>query len=156
MAMKESSPAAEATSRRSSKGSSSYGREQHRAEILATIISKARVVCSLPALEPDDLVAAVSAWGEILAQIPVEWLDECYRRAMRSHRMRSPFGASEIYQAWEHLAETAEYKEWRAQRSRKALKQECPDGCESGWIFVDAAGGRSGVRPCPVHRPGWK
>src|SRR5262249_62224429 len=51
MEMKENSPASEAMSRRSSKGSSSYGREQHRAEILATIISKARVVCSLPALD---------------------------------------------------------------------------------------------------------
>src|SRR5262249_56723080 len=101
MEMKENSSGSEATSRRSWEGSSSYGREPHRAEILATIISKARVVCSLPALEPDDLLVAVSAWEEILSDLPAEWLDECYRRAMRSHRVRGPFGASEMYQAWE-------------------------------------------------------
>src|SRR5215467_3659743 len=141
--MKEGNSGTEAMSRRSSRASNLFGRECNRAETLATIISKARVVCSLPALEPDDLVAAVSAWGEILADVPAEWLDEWYRRAMRSHRVRSPFGASEIYQAWEQLTDTAEYNEWRARRSRRMLGSECPNGCQSGWIFVDAAGGRS-------------
>ena len=154
--MREGNRGSEAMSRRSWKGSSLYGRESHRAEILATIISKARVVCSLPALEPDDLVAAVSAWEEILADLPAEWLDECYRRAMRSHRVRAPFGASEIYQAWEQAADTTEYKQWRAEQSRRKLGSECEHGCEGGWIFVDGSGARSGVKPCPVHRAGWK
>ena len=154
--MKEGNSGTEAMSRRSSRASNLFERESHRAEILATIISKARVVCSLPALEPDDLVAAVSAWEEILSDVPGDWLDECYRRAMRSHRVRSPFSASEVYQAWEQVAESPEYKSWRAERSRKMLSSQCPDGCEGGWIFVDSSGARSGVKPCPIHRPGWK
>ena len=154
--MEESNTRSEAMLRRSSRASNSFGRELHRAEILATIISKARVVCSLPALEPDDLVAAVSAWEEILSDIPGDWLDECYRRAMRSHRIRSPFSASEVYQAWEQVAETSEYKSWRAERRKRILSSQCPDGCDGGWIFVDASGARSGVKPCPVHRPDWK
>jgi hypothetical protein len=101
-------------------------------------------------------VAAVSAWEEILADLPAEWLDECYRRAMRSHLVRAPFQAAEIYQAWEQVADSAEYKQWRAQRSRRALSSACAHGCEGGWIFVDVTGGRSGVKPCPTHRAGWK
>jgi hypothetical protein len=100
-------------------------------------------------------VAAVSAWQEILADLPAEWLDECYRRAMRSHRVRAPFQAAEIYQAWEQLVETAEYKHWRAERARKLLSSECEHRCQGGWIFVDATGGRSGVKPCPQHRPNY-
>ena len=154
--MKQGNAGTGAMSGRSCKESSSFGREPHRAEILATIISKARVVCSLPALEPDDLVAAVMAWEEILSDLPTDWLDQCYRRAMRSHRWRAPFGAAEIYQAWEQITDSAEYRQWRAERNRKISASECPDRCVEGWIFVEGADGRSGVRPCPTHKPGWK
>ena len=154
--MKQGNAGAEAMSGRSCKESSSYGLEPHRAEILATIISKARVVCSLPALEPDDLLAAVLAWEEILSDLHTDWLDCCYRRAMRSHKWRAPFGASEIYQAWEQVTDSAEYRQWRTERNRKISTSECPNRCQQGWIFVDETGGRGGVRPCPTHKPGWK
>jgi hypothetical protein len=72
---------------------------------------------------------------------------------MRSHRVRAPFQAAEIYQAWEQVVETPEYRRWRADRNKMLLSSECEHGCEGGWIFVEASNGRSGVKPCPQHRP---
>lgn len=68
---------------------------------------KARLACSLTSLEREELGLTVAAWLEVLEAVPDYALNECYRRAIRHHDGRGPFGASAIARAWESLGEAA-------------------------------------------------
>jgi hypothetical protein len=96
-----------------------------RVDILGRIIVKVRLVCSPPALEPDELRLAIAAWGEIVEPIPDQWLDECYKRAMRSHRARDPFSASELIAAWENAVASKEVHQRQMEQGRSLDRPDC-------------------------------
>lgn len=107
---------------------------------MAQIILKARLVCSLPALDPDELRLAVAAWNEIVEPIPDQWLDECYKRAMRSHRARDPFSASELIPIWENAVASKEVQRWQVEAGRSLARPDCEVCNNSGWQSVDVPG----------------
>jgi hypothetical protein len=84
---------------------------------------KARLACSLTALEREELEIQVRAWIEVLEEVPPYALNECYRRAIRQHDGRGPFGAFAIARVWMGLGEMAK-RDLRKANARAALVGE--------------------------------
>ena len=62
---------------------------------------KIRLVCSLPALERDELAVAVEAFSEVLyGSVPAERLNDCYLYAVKHRDSTFPLAVTEIIHAW--------------------------------------------------------
>lgn len=139
--------------------SGSESRRRHR--VIAIMLQKSRLVRSLPAFEPDELEMQVSAWAEILEPIPTEWLDECYKRAMRSHNNGQPFASTELVRIWHDLCLSGEVAKATFNGRCLPAAHACDYNCSpEGWVIVDETGnpissstkGPTFVKACPVHR----
>lgn len=126
------------------------------------ILISSRFAIGLPALEDDELKLHTRSWFEILEPVAIDWLHECYIRAMRNHDPARPFGAVEILNVWNSVLKNGEYDVSRMQAVPYIAETEkfCPDQCSSsGWYTVHGNGtvenpaGYEYAKPCPVHRP---
>jgi hypothetical protein len=90
------------------------------------LITKSLAVCLRD--QPDDttLDAAVAAWAEILADVPADQLQACYRAAwsLPEHKPGFPVTADEVLAAWYARRPTApplprlDKAYWQAQKGR--------------------------------------
>jgi hypothetical protein len=77
------------------------------------------LACSLPALETQELAAAVEAWCEILYPVvPVNRLNDCYLHAIRSRESTFAIAATEILTAWRIISSEEARQRQRAQPCR--------------------------------------
>lgn len=72
------------------------------------LIFKVRRVTGQPPLENQELHLTAMAWTEIIQPlIPLNRLDECYMRAIRTRTTTYPFSVSELCQVWQQIRETS-------------------------------------------------
>jgi hypothetical protein len=109
-----------------------------RAQTVGQIIVKTRLTSSLPALSGKEFELAVAAWNEILENIHVDWLDECYKRAMKAHKATEPFKAVEILDIWKAVTANGDYEQWQANRRIEAAP--CTVCTNTGWMRYDENG----------------
>jgi len=127
--------------------------QQERQERIFSLIQRARAACNQDVLDPgsDEMLIMIGAWGEVLHEIPLSYLDRCYLVAIKRHKSSFPLAVSEISQVWEEKGE-----EWAReaqapveprQKGERCRNPDCLDGFE---IVMDPTTKTSkGARPCP-------
>ena len=79
--------------------------------MIAKIILKSRLACSLPALEVVELKAAVESWAEVIeGAIPAHRLNDCYIYAMRNRTSKFPLESGDIIAAYKSIANNERYR----------------------------------------------
>jgi len=94
----------------------------------------------------------VSAWEEVLAPVPTDYLNRCYVEAARRHATDFPISAGELFAVWEENCE-----KWTAEVVSLTPKGKyCAPCSGTGWepVFADEEQKKSlGVHPCRHCRP---
>lgn len=102
---------------------------------------KTRLACSLPALETQELAAAVEAWCEILfGTVPIARLNESYLLAMRTRSSTFPLAATEMIEASKKIAAESDSK-------RRPACMLC--GGRGSALVYDPATDSDIVKECP-------
>lgn len=135
-------------------------KDSPRFEALRTVISRSRIDCGLPQLLETEELATIASWGALLEPVPTRFLDRAYTLAMRDYSIANQFGpfkAGLILNAYRHLSQTGALAKDYDLEQQKLLDQQCPHGCDRGWISIERERGEglppvSGVKPCPLHR----
>jgi len=96
------------------------------------------------------MILLVGSWGEVLSDIPFDYLDRCYLEAIRSHKGGFPLAASEIYTVWKANSESWAREE-QAEMGPLGNPEPCDNPqCIGGFeIVTDENGQSKGARPCP-------
>lgn len=73
---------------------------------MARLVVKSRVASALPALEPSEMIVAARAWAQILeGEVPDNYLEQSYVRAMRDKETTFALSAPEIVQAYRNICQ---------------------------------------------------
>jgi hypothetical protein len=103
---------------------------------LATIITKGRLYCSLPALSGDEMMLLVNTWAEVLIRvIPEARLDECYFHAMANKTSTFPPAAPDLVAAYEILRSAEKFRVKSLPRPEDP-EDVCENCFDSGYEIV--------------------
>lgn len=79
--------------------------------VIAKIILKSRLACSLPALDFNEMRVAVEAWNEVLSgAIPIGRFSDCYVYAMRNRESSFALNAMDMIAAWKSIRSSEMHK----------------------------------------------
>src|SRR5262245_17332208 len=84
---------------------------QKRYQVITEIIDKSRAACNLDPLYDEAMAVTYAAWSEVLADVPIRYLNECYLLAIKAHKSSFPLGVGEITAQWTANCETWTTKE---------------------------------------------
>lgn len=117
------------------------------------LVQKTRMLANSPTATEQEALIQATVWAEILCEsIPINRLDDAYRRAAREHESTFPLGHGELIAAWRKIQ--AEHTEIREPGPANA--EDCDLCFGAGMRYIEHSGdpSRSGFGPCDHDRAG--